>query len=666
MTYVAREPISITSLIGINSDSVISGSNWSGNTYTGVGELNNYAYIGANIQVDESGILYFDFSQDGTNWSTFPVAGFTVASGINEVHTAWKGGRYFRARFVGIGGRTYFRLKTFYTNAALPLSSPLNQSIGSDQDASVTRAVLTGETDGGKYINVPVDGNGHLEVAIHGPLLPFGSMHTEKLTPVFQTDAVYGINLGQVKVISSLSGTATTDDAKFQVTTGTTSLSQGVIQSRRRLRYRPGQGIVSLFTAKFTSPVDNSYQLVGCGHAEDGLYVGYRNIVAIDGAGVNPFGILYVNRGIREIQTLTITTASSTTESITITLSGVVFSVPVTNSGNIQRTVWEISQFVYSGWTCFAKGSTVVFLANDAANKAGAFTLVGTTAVGTFAETRAGASVTGTANEQFIPQSSWNGDKLDGTGNSGFTLDPTKGNLFRVGIQFLGFGAITFEVEVAKEGNNSTWVVFHTILNPNSRITTTFANPSFPFTMAAYSAGSTTDVSVSVGSYAGFIEGSKTLHGNRFSYFNSLTTVGATNFQALFTIMNSLVYGGKPNQSVINLLSVTGALKHTSPCIFYLIKGGALAGNPSFAATATYSAAVYDTAATTVTYTTNDQLIWTGHLGDTGEIDHHFGNGSFNAEEVTLQPGEWVTLAAKAVTGTPSYVTGSINTREDQ
>ena len=35
-------------------------------------------------------------------------------------------------------------------------------------------------------------------------------------------------------------------------------------------------------------------------------------------------------------------------------------------------------------------------------------------------------------------------------------------------------------------------------------------------------------------------------------------------------------------------------------------------------------------------------------------------------EEVTLQPGEWVTLCAKATTGTPSYVTGSINTREDQ
>jgi hypothetical protein len=184
--------------------------------------------------------------------------------------------------------------------------------------------------------------------------------------------------------------------------------------------------------------------------------------------------------------------------------------------------------------------------------------------------------------------------------------------------------------------------------------------------MAAYSAGSTTDVSVSVGSFAGFVEGVKSLHGNRFSYFNQLTTVGASNYQALFTVMNTRYYQGKPNQAVINLLSTSGALKHTSPCIFYLIKNGALAGNPSFAQLSTNSCSVWDTAATTVSVTTGDQILWTGHLGDTGEFDHHFGNGNYNMEELTLQPGEWITLAAKATTGTPSYVTGSINTREDQ
>lgn len=67
---------------------------------------------------------------------------------------------------------------------------------------------------------------------------------------------------------------------------------------------------------------------------------------------------------------------------------------------------------------------------------------------------------------------------------------------------------------------------------------------------------------------------------------------------------------------------------------------------------------------TGISISTNDQILWSGHLGDTGEIDHHFDMNGL--EELTLQPGEWVALAAKATTGTPSYVTGSINAREDQ
>ena len=118
------------------------------------------------------------------------------------------------------------------------------------------------------------------------------------------------------------------------------------------------------------------------------------------------------------------------------------------------------------------------------------------------------------------------------------------------------------------------------------------------------------------------------------------------------------------NQAVINIISASGALKHTSPCIFYLIKNGALVGNPSFSTYATGSCSLYDSTATTVTISSNNQILWSGHLGDTGEFDHHFYGGT--NEEFTLQPGEWVTLAAKSVTGTPSYVTGSINTREDQ
>lgn len=523
---------------------------------------------------------------------------------------------------------------------------------------------MQGEQDNGDFVNLAADANKHLEVAIHDPILPFGAIHVENLTPIFQADAVYGINSGLENIITSGSGTATASDSLFTTSTGTTIYSQGIIQSRKRLRYRAGQGVVGRFTALFEAPVANSYQLAGFGHAEDGVYIGYGNTGDLSDTSL---GILYVKRGVREVKTLTVSTGATSSGNVTVTLNGTAFTVPVTNASNIQRTVYEISTYTgYTGWKAYAATSTtVIFVRDSAGTTAGtqSFSAGTTGSAATIAQTKAGAASTDT----FIPQSSWNGDKLNGTGVSGLTLVPTNLNIFQIGIGYLGTDSIVFKCKISPTNtNNSTWVIFHTIKLTNTLTTTSFGNPSFPFTMAAYSAGSTTNVGVKTGSFAGFIEGAKTLHGNRFTYINSITTVGATNLQALFTIMNSHYYGGRSNQAVINLLSVMGAIKHTSPVIYYLIKGGTLAGNPSFQQLASNSCSVYDTAATTVTYTTGDQLLWTGHLGDTGELDHHFGNGSYNAEELTLQPGEWITLAAKATTGTPSYVTGSINTREDQ
>jgi hypothetical protein len=516
--------------------------------------------------------------------------------------------------------------------------------------------IIHGQTDLGNTLPLAVTPEGHMEVAIHGPLLPFGSVHVENLTPVFQADAVYNIDSNSAIVTTSGTGSITVNDSAFVASTGATIYSQAVMQSRKRLRYRPGQGVVGRFTALYTSPVASSYQIVGFGHSEDGVYIGYVG---------TQFGILYVKRGVREQRTLTVTTGATSAASCIITLDGVAFSVPLTAASNIQRTVYEIASFTYTGWKAYpASSTTVVFVKDSVGATAGVFSFAanGTGAAASIALTKVGVASTDT----FIPQSSFNIDKLDGTGSSGFEIDPTKGNVFQIDIQYLGFGAISFKVEITPEtANNATWVIFHVIKLPNTLTASSFGNPSFPFTMAAYSAGSTTNLTVKCASYMGGIEGQKMLHGNRFSYYNQLTTVGAVNYQCLMTIGNKLTYSGRSNQAVINLISVSGAIKHTSPVIYYLVKNATLAGNPSFADVASNSCAIIDKAATTCTFT-DSQVIWSGHLGDTGEIDHHFGNGSFNIEEVTLQPGEYVTLCARSTTGSPSYVTGSINTREDQ
>jgi len=637
-----------------------------GQTFTGQwDEALEFPSVVLACKTDQSGVLYIDFSTNETDVDS--TLTFNVTANTNEVHRITVTRAYFRVRFTNNSGsnQTFLRLQTL-TGSQAPLTSALNAPIQADSDATPVKSILLGETDGGQFKYVPVDTNGHLEVAIHSPRNPFGSIHAEGLTPVFQADAVYGINAGQLQpAVTSGSGTATGTNNVFSVQTGTTIYSQASLLGRKRLRYRAGQGIVGRFAALYTAPAAYSYAIAGFGTASDGVYFGYGDTNDLTNT---EFGILYVRGGVREVKTLTVTTGATGAGNVTVTLNGTAFTVAVTGASNIQRTVWEISQGTFTGWDAYPMGATVVFVRKSVGVTAGtqSFGAAATGAVATIAQTKAGVASTDT----FIPQSEWNGDRMDGSSGennpSGILADWTKGNVFEIGIQYLGFGAITFKVESSPQGNNAEWVNVHTLNLPNTLTSPSFTNPSFPFTMAAYSAGSTTNVGVSVGSFAGFVEGAKALHGGRFTYFNSLTTVGATNLQALFTIMNTRYYNGKANQAVINMLNASGALKHTSPCIYYLIKNGTLAGNPNFQAVSAQSCSVYDTAATTVTYATGDQLLATFHLGDTGEFDHHFGNGNYNMEELTIQPGEWVTLAAKATTGSPSYVTGTINTREDQ
>ena len=113
-----------------------------GSTFTGVGEKNEEAHFGVSVKTDQDGILYTDFSNDGVNWdSTFPPSGFQVTGGIHAFHTGVKLGRYFRVRFLNDSGsdQTYIRLYTYYGNNFVPSNTPMNQSVGINSDANITR-----------------------------------------------------------------------------------------------------------------------------------------------------------------------------------------------------------------------------------------------------------------------------------------------------------------------------------------------------------------------------------------------------------------------------------------------------------------------------------------------------------------------------------------------
>lgn len=528
------------------------------------------------------------------------------------------------------------------------------------------KSIIQGTDDAGEAVDVPVTSEGHLEVAVHAPRLPFGSVHSESLTPEFQVDAVYGINPSEVITSTghavtpgaANSGSNTGTNNLFKCSTGTTQYSFATIQSRKRLRYRPGQGVIGRFTALWSTPVASSVVVAGIGTSESGFYFGYNGM---------SFGILHSTGNYREIQTLTVTTASTATNNYNVQLAGVTTNVTATNNSSTLKTAYEISQGTYPGWKAVARGSTVVFLADSAGNKTGTFSLAqsgaGVPAAGSFAETRAGS----TTDDTWIPQSSWNGDKLDGTGASGVMLDTSKGNVFQIDVQYLGFGGIVFKVEVCPDGNNPDFVIVHTIANPNSRTSVSANQPSFPFTMAAYSAGSTTDVSVSVASFAGFIEGQKKLTGPRKTFFvetnNYVGSAGGT-YYPLFTIRNDYTHSHSgvtemANQSVVYPLSISCSHDDATPITFFIVKNATLVGTPNFARYSTDSCIYLDTAATTCSFS-NGNVLFAFCEGQNSGGAYQF------EDELKLQPGETLTLCARAVTGTATYVNASLNTREDQ
>jgi hypothetical protein len=61
-----------------------------------------------------------------------------------------------------------------------------------------------------------------------------------------------------------------------------------------------------------------------------------------------------------------------------------------------------------------------------------------------------------------IPQSAWNGDKLDGTGASGYTLDPSKTQIFWCDFEWLGVGSVRTGFVI-----NGQYIVCHTFNNAN-------------------------------------------------------------------------------------------------------------------------------------------------------------------------------------------------------
>ena len=470
-------------------------------------------------------------------------------------------------------------------------------------------------------------------------LTAFGALSVSQTRPEVQIDAVYGVrSKTDTEVITATGGSATTENTgtgvEYKCSTGTNIGGYGLIRSKRATTYRPGQGLIMRWTARFSAPVALGLQRAGGINSENELSFGY---IGTD------FGIFHKANAALEIQTLTITTPASGSETATITLGGVAYTVNLT-SGTAAHNAFEIandSDFAAgSAWIAWQNGDTVTFLAQSVGDKTGTMSFSSSTAVGSIVETRAGANSTDT----FITQENWNVDPMDGTGPSKMILDPSKGNVYQIKLQYLGYGAITFYIEHDVTGK---FVPVHIIQYANSNTSPSISNPAFKIGWFAASAGSTTDIQTYGGSGFIGVEGDYQPRRLPDAQVADKTGIGTT-FTNVLTIRCRRTFAGTVNLSELLPSNINVAVDGTKISEYEVILNAELGGEPNWVyEDEDHSIVEYDTSGTTTTIGTNSQLVIAGVLGKTANT-----SAVLLDYDVHLVPGDTLTVAVKTTSGT--------------
>jgi hypothetical protein len=185
--------------------------------------------------------------------------------------------------------------------------------------------------------------------------------------------------------------------------------------------------------------------------------------------------------------------------------------------------------------------------------------------------------------DTWTSQTNWNIDKMDGSKNSnnksGHTLDKTKGNVYQIKYQYLGFGVIKFFVETP---DTNGFICVHSINYPNSNTVPNLTNPSMPLFFGANSSVGSS-VSVSTASGALFLEGKPELLGPKYGLDNTVNNV--TTLNNILTLHCKSTLNSLTNYGQVILKNISVACSNNSQAgiiTLQVIKNGTLTGTPSY------------------------------------------------------------------------------------
>lgn len=407
----------------------------------------------------------------------------------------------------------------------------------------------------------------------------FGEPIAVPITPVFQLDGIYGLSANAFEQYTNSTGSVTSGTL-MTASTGSGAGGYGVVRSRRVVRYRPGQGALARFTAMFSTPLANYTQGAGFFSQEQALMVGYNG---------TSFGILRANGGKAHIHTLLVTGAGNGSETVTVTLNGTAFNVPVSGTTIADNTV-TLANATYTGWTVSQSGNTVTFLSTTLGPKPGTFS-VSTSAGGTFIGTMSVVQVGVNQTEVWIPQANWNIDRLDGTGPSGITLNPQTLNVYQINFRWLGGGEMRFAME---NPNTGDMMFFHHIHFSNANTNVHLDNPSLKigYVAADLLGSGTGSVSTSGASILGAIEGLiQTTEYPTAATGTRTTNMNTGSIYHVLTVRNNPTASGKINtrEIICKKLAIGATAASSASCFIYLYLAPTYSAAPYYETVSNFS-----------------------------------------------------------------------------
>lgn len=468
---------------------------------------------------------------------------------------------------------------------------------------------------------------------------PFGTSLVSSLSPASQGTFMYGTTTNSLQWVTSSNGSGasvTVSEGIMTCTSGLSTSGSAYVGSSRFIKYRAGQGVICRLTSIFGSGATDTKQLAGIGNRESGYYFGRV------GTG---FGILHRESSKREIRSFTINAQGSVT--VTVTLGGQSKSFAIVGGSNANQTSYLISQQDYSqvgsGWIAESFDGTVYFISNVPGPIGGTFSITvgGVSIVSSTSTVQAGVLPV----ETFISQSSWNIDTMDGNGASRISLDPSKGNIYGIGYQYLGFGDPVFSVENPETGLLTD---VHRIQAANARTSLVIRNPTMQASWLAINSGSlATSVSLKGGSAGVFNEGLVIRNvGISFAADATRSSI-STSIVPVLSIRTNRVYNGQCNYGEIDVFNLSagcdgGSAASNKFLKLYLYKNAVLDGPVNFQnVDSTRSLVSTDTAATTVTTDSRTQFMKSIVIAANNSVTLSLENENFN-----LTPGDTLTVAA--------------------